>query len=280
MTTTSTSPLASSLTDEQLDAVKTRQQATWSSGDFAVIGTTLQLVGEQLCEAVDIDAGWQVLDVAAGNGNASLAAARRNADVTATDYVPELLERAAARAAADGLPLTTRVADAEALPYTDRTFDAVVSVFGVMFAPRQERAAAELVRVCRPGGRIGLANWTPDSFVAAMFETVARYVTPPPLPSVFRWGVESDVVGLLGDDVRVYSASKREFIFRFRSAEDFVDTFRTYYGPTNRAFAALEPDGQDALENDLLTLARNWNRSTTGALAVPAEYLELVVSVR
>jgi ubiquinone/menaquinone biosynthesis C-methylase UbiE len=280
MTTTSPSPRASSLTDEQLDAVKSRQQATWSSGDFAVIGTTLQLVGEQLCEAVDIDAGWQVLDVAAGNGNASLAAARRNADVTATDYVPELLERAAARAAADGLPLTTRVADAEALPYTDRTFDAAVSVFGVMFAPRQERAAAELVRVCRPGGRIGLANWTPDSFVGAMFETVARYVTPPPLPSVFRWGVESDVVGLLGDEVRVYSASKREFIFRFRSAEDFVDTFRTYYGPTNRAFAALEPDGQDALENDLLTLARNWNRSTTGALAVPAEYLELVVSVR
>jgi ubiquinone/menaquinone biosynthesis C-methylase UbiE len=280
MTTTSTSPRASSLTDEQLDAVKTRQQATWSSGDFAVIGTTLQLVGELLCEAVDIDAGWHVLDVAAGNGNASLAAARRNAEVTATDYVPELLERAAARAAADGLPLTTRVADAEALPYTDRTFDAVVSVFGVMFAPRQERAAGELVRVCRPGGRIGLANWTPDSFVAAMFETVARYVTPPPLPSVFRWGVESDVVGLLGDDVRVYSASKREFIFRFRSAEDFVDTFRTYYGPTNRAFAALEPDGQDELENDLLTLARNWNRSTTGAFALPAEYLELVASVR
>jgi ubiquinone/menaquinone biosynthesis C-methylase UbiE len=280
MTSTSTSPRGSSLTDEQLDAVKTRQQATWSSGDFAVIGTTLQLVGELLCEAVDIDAGWHVLDVAAGNGNASLAAARRNAEVTATDYVPELLERAAARAAADGLPLTTRVADAEALPYTDRTFDAVVSVFGVMFAPRQERAAGELVRVCRPGGRIGLANWTPDSFVAAMFETVARYVTPPPLPSVFRWGVESDVVGLLGDDVRVYSASKREFIFRFRSAEDFVDTFRTYYGPTNRAFAALEPDGQDELENDLLTLARNWNRSTTGAFALPAEYLELVASVR
>jgi SAM-dependent methyltransferase len=277
MTSTSTSP---SMTDEQLDAVKTSQQATWSSGDFAVIGTTLQLVGELLCEAVDIDAGWRVLDVAAGNGNASLAAARRNADVTATDYVPELLERAAARAAADGMPLTTRVADAEALPYTDRTFDAVLSVFGVMFAPRQERAAAELVRVCRPGGRIGLASWTPESFVAAMFETVARYVTPPPIPSAFRWGVESDVVGLLGDDVRVHSASKRQFTFRFRCAEDFVGTFRTYYGPTNRAFAALEPDGQDALENDLLTLARSWNRSTTGALAVPAEYLELVASVR
>ncbi|HTK17659.1 MAG TPA: class I SAM-dependent methyltransferase [Acidimicrobiia bacterium] len=280
MTTTSTSQPGSSLTDEQLDAIKTRQQATWSSGDFAVIGTTLQLVGELLCEAVDIDAGWQVLDVAAGNGNASLAAARRNADVTATDYVPELLERAAARAAADGMPLTTRVADAEALPYTDRTFDAVLSVFGVMFAPRQERAAAELVRVCRAGGRIGLANWTPDSFVAAMFETVARYVTPPAIPSAFRWGVESDVVDLLGTDVSGHSASKREFVFRFRSAEEFVDTFRTYYGPTNRAFAALEADGQDALENDLLTLTRSWNRSTTGALAVPGEYLELVASVR
>jgi SAM-dependent methyltransferase len=280
MTSTSTSSPSSALTDEQLDAVKTRQQATWSSGDFAVIGTSLQLVGELLCEAVDIDAGWHVLDVAAGNGNAALAAARRNADVTATDYVPELLERAASRAAADGVPLTTRVADAEALPYTDRTFDAVLSIFGVMFAPRQERAAAELVRVCRPGGRIGLANWTPDSFVASMFETVARYVTPPPIPSAFRWGAESDDVALLGTDVSVDSAAKREFVFRYRSAEDFVDTYRTYSGPTNRAFAALEPDGQDALENDLLTLARDWNRSTTGALSVPAEYLELVASVR
>jgi ubiquinone/menaquinone biosynthesis C-methylase UbiE len=280
MTPTNTSPPTPGLTDEQIDTVKTRQQATWSSGDFAVIGTTLQLVGELLCEAVDIEAGWHVLDVAAGNGNASLAAARRNADVTATDYVPELLERAAARAAADGVPLTTRVADAEALPYADQTFDAVLSVFGVMFAPRQERAASELARVCRPGGRIGLANWTPTSFVAEMFETVARYVTPPPVPSVFRWGREPEVVELLGPDVRVHSASTRQFVFRYRSAEDFVDTFRMFYGPTNRAFAALEAEGRDALQHDLLTLTNSWNRSTTGALAVPAEYLEIVASIR
>jgi ubiquinone/menaquinone biosynthesis C-methylase UbiE len=280
MTPTNTSPPTPGLTDEQIDTVKTRQQATWSSGDFAVIGTTLQLVGELLCEAVDIEAGWHVLDVAAGNGNASLAAARRNADVTATDYVPELLERAAARAAADGVPLTTRVADAEALPYADQTFDAVLSVFGVMFAPRQERAASELARVCRPGGRIGLANWTPTSFVAEMFETVARYVTPPPVPSVFRWGCEPEVVELLGPDVRVHSASTRQFVFRYRSAEDFVDTFRMFYGPTNRAFAALEAQGRDALQRDLLTLTNSWNRSTTGALAVPAEYLEIVASIR
>lgn len=165
------------------------------------------------------------------------------------------------------------------MPFADRTFDAVLSVFGVMFAPRQKRAAAELARVCRPGGRIGLASWTPSSFVAEMFETVARYVTPPPIPSVFRWGTESDVVAMLGTGVGAYSAVTREFVFRYRSAEDFVDTFRAYYGPTNRAFAALESDGQDALEHDLLTLTRSRNRSTTGAVAVPAEYLEVVATI-
>jgi ubiquinone/menaquinone biosynthesis C-methylase UbiE len=278
--TSTTSPTSPPLTEEQIDAVKTRQQATWASGDFAVIGTTLQLVGELLCEAVDIDAGWHVLDVAAGNGNGALAAARRNADVTATDYVPEVLERAAARAVAEGVPLTTRVADAEALPYADRTFDAVLSIFGVMFAPRQERAAAELTRVCRPGGRIGLASWTPTSFVAEMFHTVARYVSPPLLPSAFRWGTETDVVAMLGTEVSAYSAVSREFVFRYRSGEEFVETFRNYYGPTNRAFAALEPEGQDALEHDLITLAYSWNRSTSGALAVPGEYLEIVASIR
>jgi len=280
MTATNTTPSPPVLTDEEIDAVKVRQQATWASGDFSVIGTSLQLVGELLCEAVDVDAGWHVLDVAAGNGNASLAAARRNAIVTATDYVPALLERAAARAAADGVPLTTRVADAEALPFADRTFDSVVSVFGVMFAPRQERAAAELARVCRTGGRIGLASWTPTSFVAEMFQTVARYVTPPSVPSVFRWGTETEVAALLGAKVSVSSANTREFIFRYESAEHLVDTFRSYYGPTNRAFQALEPDGQDALEHDLVRLTQRWNRSTTGALAVPAEYLEFVASIR
>jgi ubiquinone/menaquinone biosynthesis C-methylase UbiE len=264
------------LTPDQIDAVKQRQQATWSAGDYSVIGTSLQLTGELLVEALDLEAGWHVLDVAAGNGNVALAAARRNARVTATDYVPELLDAAAARAAADGLALTTRVADAEALPFADRTFDAVVSAFGVMFTPRQVRAASELIRVSRPGGRIGLASWTPTSFVASLFETVSRHVAPPPVPSVFCWGDKRAVNDLLGDGIASVAAHTREFVFRYESAEHFVATFRTYYGPVNRAFGALDEAGQDALEHDLIELARSWNRSTEGALAVPSEYLEVV----
>jgi SAM-dependent methyltransferase len=260
-----------------LAAIKTRQQATWSSGDFAVIGTTLQPTGESLCDAADVVSGSRVLDVAAGNGNAALAAARRGAIVTATDYVPELLERAAARAAADGLDLTTRPADAENLPFADRTFDLVLSAFGVMFAPDQPRAASELVRVCRPGGRVAVASWTPTSFVAEMFAIVSTYVAPPAgLRSVFEWGTEDRLAALLGDEMAPVSVRPLEFVFRYRSAEDFVDTFRSFYGPTNRAFAALDPERQDALEHDLVELARRWNTSTQGALAVPGEYLEAV----
>ena len=260
-----------------LAAVKARQQAAWSSGDFAVIGTTLQPTGESLCDAADVVAGSRVLDVAAGNGNAALAAARRGGVVIATDYVPELLDRAAARATAEGLDLTTRVADAEALPFPDRSFDLVLSVFGVMFAPDQRQAAAELGRVCRPGGRIALASWTPRSYVAEIFAVVSRHVPAPAgVPSVFDWGREASVSELLGADVAAVAARTREFVFRYRSAEEFVDTFRRFYGPTNRAFAVLDPAGQDALEHDLLQLAQRWNRSTRGALAISGEYLESV----
>jgi SAM-dependent methyltransferase len=265
-------------TDEQFDAIKGRQNTAWASGDYAVIGSSLQITGERLCEDLDLSAGWRVLDVAAGNGNASLAAARRNANVTATDYVPALLEKAAQRAAADGLVLTTREADAEALPFADRTFDAVVSVFGVMFTPRQERAAAELVRVCRPGGRIGLANWTPDSFVAEIFKTIARHVAPPPVPSVFRWGTSGEVELLLGGQVELASVSSQEFVFWYLSPAHFVNTFRSYYGPTNRAFAALDAEQQDALEHDLLTLARRSNQSSTGAFAASSQYLQVIAT--
>ena len=278
MTTMTPAPASTTLTDEQLDAIKTKQRATWASGDFAVIGTTLQLTGELLCEAVGVEAGLQVLDVAAGNGNAALAAARRNAVVTASDYVPALLERAAARAAASGLRLTTREADAEALPFPDASFDAVLSVFGVMFVPRPERAASELVRVCRNRGRIGLVSWTPGSFIGDMCRTIARHVPPPPVPSVFAWGEEEVLEGLLGPAVELTSVQRREFVFRYTSARDFVDTFRTYYGPTHRAFAALDAGGQRALEDDLLALAESANRSAAGALAVPSEYLEVVAS--
>jgi len=258
-----------------LAAVKTRQQATWASGDYARIGTTLQLVGESLCEAVDIAAGERVLDVAAGNGNASLAAARRGADVVATDYVPALLERAQLRAEADGLAIRTEVADAEALPYNDGEFDAVLSTFGVMFTPNHEEAASELLRVCRPGGRIGLANWTPEGFIGQLFKIVGRHVPPPAgVPSPLQWGTDARLGELLGGSARV-EVTRRHFVFRYRSAEDFFDTFTTYYGPTLRAWEALDDGGRESFRTELLALANEHNRATT-SLAVPSEYLEIV----
>ncbi len=271
---------SNSVPNVDLDAVKAKQQATWASGNFAVIGTSLQLTGELLCEAVDLEAGWEVLDVAAGNGNAALAAARRNAVVTASDYVPSLLVDAAARAAVEGTRLTTQTADAENLPFADAGFDAVLSVFGVMFAPRQQQVAGELLRVCRPGGRIGLANWTPESFVGQMFTTIARHVPPPPIVSAFNWGSESHVTELLGIGVEMISMEKLDFVFRYRSAEHFVDIFRRFYGPTHRAFGALDASGQAALEHDLTALARDWNTSSGAALAVPSEYLQVVARRR
>lgn len=259
-------------------AIKARQQATWSSGNYAVIGTSLQIVGESLAEAVDIEAGQDVLDVAAGNGNASLAAARRGGAVTATDYVGTLLEGTKARAAADGVAIECHEADAEALPFADGSFDVVLSTFGVMFTPNQEQAAAELVRVCRPGGRVGLANWTPEGFIGQMFKIVGGYVPPPAgIRSPLLWGTESRLAELLGDDMTV-EAQRRHFVFRYRSLQDWIDTFRTYYGPTNKAFAALDADRAAAFEHDLLELGRAHNTSRTGAFRVASEYLEVVAT--
>jgi SAM-dependent methyltransferase len=174
-----------------LSAVKTRQQAAWSTGNYAVVGTTLQIVGETLCEALDLRAGERVLDIAAGNGDVTLAAARRGADVTSTDYVPALLERGRVRASAEGLTVRFEQADAESLPFADASFDVVLSTFGVMFTPDQEKASAEMARVCKPGGRIGLANWTPSSFVGEMFKVLGRYLPPPVgVRSPALWGTE------------------------------------------------------------------------------------------
>jgi SAM-dependent methyltransferase len=269
--------VTTSTTSTDYSEIKTRQQGTWASGDYAVIGTTLQIVGETLCEAVDVAAGEQVLDVAAGNGNASLAAARRGCAVTATDYVPALLEGARVRAEGEGLTIDVREADAEALPFGDDSFDVVLSTFGVMFTPNQERAAAELVRVCRPGGRIGLANWTPHGFIGQMFKIVGRYVPPPvgvrPPP---EWGTPARIGELFGTEVQSIAAQSRHFVFRYRSAEDWVDTFRTYYGPTLKAFAAIDEAAQGAFTRDLLALADEHNTSTTAALRIPSEYLEVV----
>jgi ubiquinone/menaquinone biosynthesis C-methylase UbiE len=264
-----------------LAAVKARQQGAWSSGDYAVVGTTLQIVGEELCEALDLRAGQRVLDVAAGNGNASLAAARRWCDVVATDYVPALLDRASERAAAERLVITVREADAEALPFADGSFDAVVSTFGVMFTPDQDRAAAELVRVCRRGGKIGLANWTPEGFIGQLFKTIGRHVPPPPgARSPALWGTRARVDELFGPHASSVEATSRHFTFRYRSPHHWLEIFRTYYGPVLKTFAALAPSAQDALEGDLMDLIAQFDRSGDGSMVVPSEYLEIVVTRR
>lgn len=260
-------------------AIKARQQATWASGDFGQIGVRLQLVGESLCEAVDIDATDRVLDVAAGNGNASLAAARRFADVTSTDYVSDLLEQGRRRAEASRLPIAFQVADAESLPFSDASFDVALSTFGVMFAPDQERSASELLRVVKPGGRIGLATWTPEGFVGRIFDAVAAFVPPPDgLRSPMEWGTEARLAELFGARSGTIRTERRVCTFRYRSEEHWIDFFRTHYGPTLKAFAALDETGQKALDVAMRELARDWNRSTRGTLVIPGEYLEVVVT--
>ena len=264
-----------------LGALKTRQQGAWSSGDYAVVGTTLQIVGEELCEALDLHAGQKVLDVAAGNGNATLAAARRWCDVVSTDYVPSLLERGRLRAAADGLSIEFKEADAEALPFSDSSFDVVVSTFGVMFTPDQDKAAAELLRVCRGGGKIGLANWTPEGFIGQLFKTLGKYLPPPAgAKSPALWGTRARIAEMFGPSALAIKAVPRNFVFRYRSPEHFLEIFRNYYGPMLKAFAALDAANQQGLRNDLLALIGQMNRAEDGTMIVPSEYLELVITRR
>jgi len=266
-------------TGPDLAAIKQRQQATWASGDFAVVGVTLQIVGELLAEATDVRAGERVLDVAAGNGNATLAAARRFARVTSTDYVPALLEKGRARAAAEGLAIDFREADAEALPFPDASFDVALSTFGVMFAPDQARAAAEIRRVVRPGGRIGMANWTPEGFIGQLFKAVGKHIAPPAgLASPLLWGNEDHVRQLFGADALQARITRRMFNFRYASPTHWVHVFRDYYGPLNRAFAALAPSAADALEQDLLVLIDRFNMAGPDSMVAPAEYLEIVLT--
>ncbi len=278
MTQASTSPAAP---PSDLEAVKARQRGIWSAGDYAVIGTTLQGVGESLCEAVDLRAGSRVLDVAAGNGNASLAAARRWGEVVATDYVPALLDNARARAAAERLGIEFREADAENLPFPDGSFDVVLSTFGVMFTPNQERAAAELVRVCRPGGKIGLANWTPESFIGQLFKAIGKHVPPPAgLKSPALWGTEVRLAELFAAAAETIDAQRRQFVFRYRSPAHWLEVFRTYYGPMHKAFGALDAKQQAALADDITALLARFNRAGEESLVVPSEYLEVVITKR
>jgi len=264
-----------------LPVIKARQQAAWSSGNYAVVGTTLQIVGEELCEALDLGAGRKVLDVAAGNGMVSLAAARRWCDVVSTDYVASLLECGRARALAEGLSIEFQEADAEALPFADGSFDTVVSTFGVMFTPNQDKAAAELLRVCKSGGQIGLTNWTPDGFIGQMFKTLGKYLPPPPaVNSPLLWGTRARLTEMFGPASTWIKTEPRHFNFRYRSAEHFVEVFRTYYGPMLKAFSALKVSQQTRLQQDLYELIARMNKASDGTMVVPSEYLEVVIIKR
>ena len=259
-------------------AIKAKQQAAWASGDYALVGSTLNIVGEMLAEAADINPGERVLDVAAGNGNATLAAARRFAEVTSTDYVESLLDKGRRRAEADGMSVTFRQADVENLPFADASFDATVSTFGCMFAPDHATTAAEMARVTRPGGRIAMANWTPDSFIGELFKVIGRHVPPPAgVKSPALWGTEEHLATLFGDHAARIRATRREFTFRYRSVAHWVELFRTFYGPTHKAFAALPHDGQEALAAEMTALARRFDIGRE-VMVVPSAYLEVVVT--
>jgi SAM-dependent methyltransferase len=261
-----------------LDAVKARQQAAWSTGNYAVVGTTLQIVGENLCEALDLRSGSRVLDVAAGNGNASLAAARRWCAVTSTDYVASLLEAGRIRAQAEGHSIKFQEADAESLPFPDASFDVVMSTFGVMFTPNQEKAASELARVCKPGGKIGLANWTPESFIGQLFKTIGKYIPPTPgVKSPALWGTRTRLETLFGKTAQDVRVSNREFVFRYRSPAHWIDVFRAYYGPMSKTFAALDTANQASFTEELVSLMDARNRSGDRTLVLPSEYLEVVI---
>ncbi|MBE0613283.1 MAG: class I SAM-dependent methyltransferase [Burkholderiales bacterium] len=272
-------PVSEAHPQPDFDAIKHRQQATWASGDYGIVGMRLQIVGETLAEAVDLRADEKVLDIAAGNGNVTLAAARRFASVTSTDYVPALLENGAARARAEGLDIRFEIADAEALPYTDGSFDVALSTFGVMFTPQPLKAAAELARVVRSGGRIGMANWTPEGFLGDLFRVVGGYTAPPAgVPSPVLWGSEPRIVELFGPNAADIRCERRMFNFRFRSPAHWIEVFRSFYGPVHKAYAALTADRQARLTTDITSLLERRNVGGTNSLVIPGEYLEIVIT--
>lgn len=273
--------MSSTTTQPDLSLVKARQQQTWASGDYTTVASRIVLVSELLAETADLHAGWRVLDVACGNGNATLAAARSGTTAIGVDYVPALLESARERAVSEGLDAEFHAGDAEALPFGEDEFDAVLSVFGSMFAPDHRKTAAEMLRVARPGGRIALASWTPDGFVGQMFGLVSRYVAPPPgIVSPLRWGTEEHLADLFGDQIAHAASTERTYTFRFTSAEDYVAFFRRWYGPTVKAFEALSAADQRDLAADLAALARAHDAHGTGDVAIRSAYLETVLTLK
>jgi SAM-dependent methyltransferase len=264
-----------------LAAIKTKQQAAWSAGDYAVVGSTLQIIGEDLCEAMDLRAGQKVLDVAAGNGNVTLAAARRWCQVTSTDYVPALLAKGRERANAEGWSIDFQEADAEQLPFKDATFDAVVSTLGVMFTANHDKAAAEMLRVCKSGGKIGMANWTPEGFIGQLFKTIGRHMPPPAgAKSPALWGTQAHLAQMFEAGASSIHIASKNFTMRYRSAQHWIEVFRTFYGPVQKTFGALPAAGQAALASDLLALIERFNRAKDGTMVVPSEYLEVVITKR
>ena len=264
-----------------LAAVKTKQQAAWSSGDYAVVGSTLQIIGEDLCEAMDLRSGHKVLDVAAGNGNVTLAAARRWCDVTSTDYVPALLAKGRARAQAEGWTIDFKEADAEALPFANESFDAIVSTLGVMFTANHDKAAAEMLRVCKSGGKIGMANWTPEGFIGQLFKTIGKHMPPPAgAKSPALWGTQAHLAQMFEAGASSIHIASKNFTMRYRSAQHWIEVFRTFYGPVHKTFGALPAAGQAALASDLLALIERFNRAKDGTMVVPSEYLEVVITKR
>ncbi len=262
-------------------AIKAKQNVAWGSGDYSKVGVTLQITGEELAEAMDMTPSAKVLDVAAGNGNATLAFARRFCDVTSTDYVEALLQASSQRAKAEGLFVTYKVADAENLPFADQSFDAVVSTFGVMFTPNQQQSAAELQRVVRSGGKIGMANWTPESFIGLLFKTIGKHVPPPAgVNSPALWGSQDWLDETFGGKCEMVSFRRKNFMFRYRSAEHFLEYFRTFYGPMQKAFDALDADGQAALQSDIMALIQQFDISTNESLCISSEYAEVIVHRR
>jgi len=264
-----------------LAAIKSKQRAAWTAGDYSVVGATLQIVGERLCETLDVRSGQRVLDVAAGNGNVSLAAARRFCDVTSTDYVPALLERGRERAESEGLEISFQEADAEQLSFADESFDVVTSSFGVMFAPDQDRAAAEMLRVTRPGGKIGLANWTPDSFIGQLFKTIGKHLPPPAgLKSPALWGTKDRLSELFDTETCAVEITRQTYVWRYKSPRHWLELWREVYGPLQKAFGALDEAAQEQLAIDLLALIDRCNVAHDGTMVVPAEYVEVVVTKR